>query len=419
MKMTFKTTGPNIIFDIAKMIEHVSAEEKYFDSFGKLEKTKDGRIVFIDRGASILAVAHTDTVRETKFNGLFSSTPGRVSDKSFTVLPKLDSKIHKGKTSDNHPFMSMKKHLTIFAAAGLDDRLGVYIITEILPQLNIEVDVLLTTNEERGDSTAKKFHELYPDKKYNWIIEFDRRGDDVVMYQYDKPELRDKLKEIGAKPSTGSYTDICDLWELGCAGFNWGTGYHYAHSLDSFAILQVTAEQIAIFAKFYDKYKNTYFKAEKLAPYRSRIVHTTAHTATNAINTPYKIRYKCNCGEEIVNITKGKTWICKCGIEYWRGETTGDVFTVERSGTNIVNRTWVKKITYADQYWPPMKQQQLNVCCELCSGWVGRDKTSDTEYGVMCMKCTASLFTHCMFCGELFFNGGHDEFNVCSTCMFF
>ncbi|MCP6726064.1 hypothetical protein NL526_28810, partial [Klebsiella pneumoniae] len=68
-----------------------------------------------------------------------------------------------------------------------DDRLGLYYIMEILPSLGINVDVLLTTDEEIGQSSASEFKKA-EGKQYNWMFMFDRHGyGNVVMYQYETP----------------------------------------------------------------------------------------------------------------------------------------------------------------------------------------------------------------------------------------
>ena len=45
-------------------------------------------------------------------------------------------------------------------SGALDDRLGAYIILDLLPKLGINVDVLLTVGEEQGRSTANFFAPL-------------------------------------------------------------------------------------------------------------------------------------------------------------------------------------------------------------------------------------------------------------------
>jgi hypothetical protein len=139
----------------------------------------------------------------------------------------------------------------------LDDRLGCWLILHPLLRLlpkDMPFDVLLTDNEEIGDSTADLFN---PDKQYNWIFEFDRNGQEVVMYDYETPELKELMKEYGFDVGRGSFTDICMLDRLGCAAFNIGTGYYKEHTKECYANLEETAENVEKFIAFYkDQYHN-------------------------------------------------------------------------------------------------------------------------------------------------------------------
>ncbi len=53
--------------------------------------------------------------------------------------------------------------------------------------MGINVDVLLTTGEEMGQSSAAYFDP--GEKKYNWMFQFDRGGTDVVTYDYGDKSL--------------------------------------------------------------------------------------------------------------------------------------------------------------------------------------------------------------------------------------
>lgn len=176
--------------------------------------TTDRFFYYRDTGAPVLAVAHLDHVQE---------------DGTATIV---DSKAG-----------------PLVLSGALDDRLGAYVILELLPKLGIQVDWLLTTNEEMGDSTAKDF--TVDHKKYNWMIEFDRGGTDVVMYQYENRENRELVRASGADVGTGSYSDIADLEHLGCAGFNWGVGYYDYHSRRAHAWLEDTFRMVSKFMRFY------------------------------------------------------------------------------------------------------------------------------------------------------------------------
>jgi hypothetical protein len=134
----------------------------------------------------------------------------------------------------------------------LDDRLGVYTLLYLLPSLGINLDVLLTENEERGATTAKDF---ITDKKYNWVVSFDRRGEDVVYYQYSN--IREHLTPFFAV-GHGSYSDIAALQHLGVLAFNVGVGYESEHTSNCTCQLKTYFAQIARFVAFYRKNSETH-----------------------------------------------------------------------------------------------------------------------------------------------------------------
>ena len=182
-----------------------------FASYGESVPTPEGNYVFRDRGERVLGVAHLDTVLPcTHF----------VHDEERVICPTLD------------------------------DRLGVHLLLDVLPLLGVKFDLLLTDGEEAGCSTARWF---VPPKKYNWMFSFDRAGTDVVMYQYDSPANRRLLHRAGFRVGVGSYSDIADLWFLGCAGLNIGCGYHRQHRLDCYADLRETKRMVAGFVGFWQR----------------------------------------------------------------------------------------------------------------------------------------------------------------------
>ena len=174
------------------------------------------RRIFIDRGGSILFVAHLDTVHPPKYK----RTRG-----------------HKAKR---------------IYAQGLDDRLGCLIAYELSERLG--ADLLLTDNEEIFQTSAR-YHDC---RDYNWIAEFDRAGGDVVTYDLDSPDFLSALGEyfpIGM----GAYSDICDL-ETEAACVNIGIGYELAHSLDSYVVVQTMQDQIERFLLFYAENKDIVYR---------------------------------------------------------------------------------------------------------------------------------------------------------------
>lgn len=228
-----------------------------WDDFTLDKENKNKRRVFIDNGGKILMVAHLDTV--------------------------LPSKI-----------VQFKKDRVW--AVGLDDRLGALIAFKLSKLLG--ADLLLTDNEEICNSTAR-YHTLKD--RYNWIVEFDRAGDDVVTYDLESPEFIDALQDQ-FKIGIGTYSDICDL-ETDVCCFNMGIGYQHAHSKDSYASLTVLNKQIERFIEFYEVNQDTRFDFDGLD------------------STGYP-----NYFDKYLNKESG--WLCDiCGTEY--GETIYDYTVCE------------------------------------------------------------------------------------------
>lgn len=209
---------------------------------GKL--STNSRRIFIDNGSDVLFVAHIDTV----------------------LLPK----IKKQKPKRIH-------------ATGLDDRLGCLLAFNL--GIELGADILLTDDEEKCRSTA----EYHVCKNYNWVVEFDRMGDDVVTYGNESYEFQHALIEYW-NIGYGSYSDITDLPTLACC-FNLGIGYQHAHSKDSYVDLKVLEIQIEKFRLFYEKYKTTKFIADP----------ESSNTYTNTYDEQCDV---CN-GNEQVEIVHG------------------------------------------------------------------------------------------------------------------
>ena len=172
----------------------------------------DRELYYQDNGCNVLGVAHLDYVKY--------SEPRKFG--KYVICPQLD------------------------------DRLGAWILLHLLPKMGINLDILLTDNEESANSTAQYFH---PNKKYNWVIEFDRAGSDIVFYQYDGFSKYWPITE-----GIGSFTDISDLEHLGVMCANIGIGYYCQHTDNCYAHIPTTIKQVKKFAKFYHKNKDTRFE---------------------------------------------------------------------------------------------------------------------------------------------------------------
>lgn len=191
---------------------------------------------FIDRGSDILAVAHADSVA----SGV-NKMPNEVMDE----VIRWDTVTRK----------DVKERRWILEHPCLDDRLGVFTILHLLPALGVNVDVLISNYEERGRTSAKHF--TPPEgKQYKWMVQFDRTGEDVVLYQYERDnENGDAWKKAVAadflRIGTGSYSCIRSMEHLGICGMNVGIGYHNYHSADAFAILTQYKANVFRFLKFH------------------------------------------------------------------------------------------------------------------------------------------------------------------------
>lgn len=196
-----------------------------FESFQELGlvsgKNIGDRTIFIDRGSNVLSVAHLDTVNSADVN--------------------------------HFEWFYIKKALHVYNGQ-LDDRLGAYVVIDLLPQLGINCDVLLTEGEETGHSTADLFH---TSKQYNWMFSFDRTGYDAVMYQYWTQEYANMLKSYGWKVERGSFSDIAFLDHLECTGVNFGVGYYNYHSEYAYANLEHTARSLSYFMAMWPEVKDT------------------------------------------------------------------------------------------------------------------------------------------------------------------
>jgi hypothetical protein len=198
--------------------------------------TPDGQQYgYLKRGSKVLAVAHMDSVQQYERTNHFGVSP--FCAERYTH----EETIYNGQ---------------------LDDRLGVYIVMDLLSKImKNPPDILLTTGEESGRSTARYFdpavHGL-PADHYNWMVEFDCTGDsDAKTYQYDDADFHERLAESGFVPAWGSYTDIVSLEQLGVLGFNVAVGYYRYHNADAYAIVNELLNQVARFVHFHDLWHDT------------------------------------------------------------------------------------------------------------------------------------------------------------------
>lgn len=125
---------------------------------------------------------------------------------------------------------------------GGDDRNGVYIILEIIKELKKEKKlpyILFTEDEEIGGVGAKKFTYKNYNPKLNFMIEFDRKGNnDAVFYDCDNKDFINFIEGFGYREEWGSYSDISTVApHLGVAAVNLSSGYYNAHTKDEYVVL--------------------------------------------------------------------------------------------------------------------------------------------------------------------------------------
>lgn len=150
-------------------------------------------------------------------------------------------------------------HGTSIFAPMLDDRLGVWSICRKLPTLvgGRYYDILLTTGEESGMSSAKDFVDQADG--YNWIFELDRHGSDAVHYGFMDKEWIGVLEDDGWDMSSGSFSDICEFEDGLVCAVNFGIGYQREHTLECFVRINQLANQLSRVASFYKMYKDRRF----------------------------------------------------------------------------------------------------------------------------------------------------------------
>ena len=203
-----------------------------FSSMGKILpcQGKGRQNIFIDRKSTILGIAHLDSVQGSGYVKYLRDHPG-------------------GK---------------LIFAPRCDDRLGVYTITTLLPLIGIQCDVLLTTDEECGNSTGADF---IPEKQYNWIFQFDRMETEAVLYQFfGESKWREALTKAGFTTARGLGSDISKMSHMKCCGVNIGTGYHDYHSVTAYANVDEWLINVAKFKSFFFNYYKKHFSFKEYTP---------------------------------------------------------------------------------------------------------------------------------------------------------
>jgi hypothetical protein len=210
----------NIHLDIDKLEWWLNTStDMVFEKYSDRSMHEAYRYIFRKtEGAKILAVAHLDTVQPLS-----------------GIVKREGAYIH---------------------ASGLDDRLGAYIAWDWLQDNGVVADILLTDHEESGMSTAEFFGLA---DEYNWIVEFDREGQDVVTYGLDSDDWLSALFRSGFDIRQGAFSDICFLDTDTCC-VNIGNGMHLSHSNRSFMNMKETQGNLQSFMFLYDQFQDVDFR---------------------------------------------------------------------------------------------------------------------------------------------------------------
>lgn len=179
--------------------------------------------VFAQGEFPVLLVAHLDTVHK--------HLPKQILDKN-------------GKLSSSN-------------GIGGDDRCGVFMILEIIK--THKCSVLFCEEEEIGGIGATKFTETELAKslisKFNYIIEFDRKGDkDAVFYNCDNEDFEKFITKDFYKTAWGSFSDISVVAPfLKTAAVNLSCGYYKAHTNGEYVVWKEMLNSIDEATKILDR----------------------------------------------------------------------------------------------------------------------------------------------------------------------
>ena len=387
-----------------KMKEVFNADFDYFKKYGELVEVGGRRYIYKDNGANILAVAHLDNVNDNTH---------------FHILKGFD-----------------KEYGDAILSTRVDDRLGAYIILEVLPKHGIKYDILLCDEEEVGKSTAELFK---TDKQYNWGFEFDRRLDGVVTYMYGGHGNKDwdnLLEPYFKKVHVGSTSDISKLSHLGCKFMNIGVGYDREHDAFAHFFPALTNKQIGLFVNFYGHNHKIHYPhvpppppdATIYSSYRSREWYNLPDDDTylDGYRFPDKYPSKCeHCDIKLTALNRSQLYIGTCSACASKGMDLCEL---------------------CDKYFPLDKLEgsgSFKVCqecipytlkCDRCNGLTINAPFSSEEFPydkvTICDDCIetfpeeeeADIAVECDGChhktiqAEVVYANGY-AFNICPDCL--
>ena len=151
----------------------------------------------------------------------------------------------------------------VVTARALDDRLGLYMLLQLIEKGHT-FDLLVTTDEELGQSTATDFLRDHPDYRCNWMFSIDRRAryapdfePSAVLYEYHDDTTVKMCEELGIVVEYGSFSDISSMSELGVKGFNFSATFFHEHTDQCYADLRNVATMIDKISQFLTAHQAT------------------------------------------------------------------------------------------------------------------------------------------------------------------
>jgi len=131
----------------------------------------------------------------------------------------------------------------VVTCSELDDRLGLACLL-LLATIH-DFTIVCCDHEEVGQSTADVAADYIKANGIacNWIFELDRRGLDVVSYDYSEPLWDGILETYFGEVGQGSFSDVCRMESLGVKALNAAIGYHREHTLQCHADLNDTLQR--------------------------------------------------------------------------------------------------------------------------------------------------------------------------------
>ena len=165
-------------------------------------------------------------------NYLFIRNGGKV-----LVVSHLDVKYEWSKGREGNTDIKILENGRMESINGIggDDRAGVQVMYW-MARLGCKVEYLFTLGEENRCIGAKEFGRKYDNRSLDYyaMIEFDRRGCDFVLYQYEDESWEEYIRSItGREKGEGRGSDIKYLDGLGIMGVNLGVGYFNEHGGES------------------------------------------------------------------------------------------------------------------------------------------------------------------------------------------